>query len=871
MNSKKETILSYIIKKTENTTIEFEFTTEFLAERLNMQRSNVSAILNQLVQELKLEKINGRPVIYKLSNYSLSNDRSSFGKLIGAENSLKTPIQLAKSAIMYPDKKIILLIGEKGCGSSLFASTIYNYAVEKGVLTNTSAYIKVNCSYYVDRMDKLKEILFSNENSILLQANNGVLFLDHIHLLSKEDHSIIFDLITATTNQYNILLVFSSLPFESTENHYLDKIPFKIKLPSFKQISLSERFEFVQQQLILEATKMNRKIQVDSVLLNALSLYLCEKNFKQLRSDIRIGCANGYTRCFNDAALNVVLKIEDFPSYVSKGVLINKKNSVQIQEIIYQDYIYSFSKDGIEKREDVDKKDKTIYEWVDNKAADLKNQGFQLNDIEAIIAEELKERIRKLTHDIEKNDISLESLSKVVDKKLIEFTDQFLKEASLRFKKVYPSSVFYGLSLHLSATVEQRVKRKRINQNIISEAKKHNDEYKFSLMFVEKLSEEFNIDIYSDEAALITMFITQKNDEENYLEHPSFLIAMHGESTATSVAEVVSVLTQSNRVYSYDLSLDKELELAYEELKALILQIGNSKGILMMFDMGSVRTMAESISKETKIPITFVVSPTTLLALECARKVMFHDDMNEIVEGIKETFENCYSYIMQHYHRTQMDNVIIALCMTGEGGAIQIKRYLDKNLDIENVEIIPLGMNNSKNLVDAVNHLRETKNIIYIIGAENPNLHNIPFISVSQLFSLSPNKLSLLLSIGGTEVKIKGKIEYARICNKIKEELPDLDIDIIKRLLPKIIDSIDEKYPLNDSQKIGMFMHIAGSINRLISGSPLLEFETNGEYIKNNKRIYNDLIDFVKPIEDHFEIKYQDQEFESLIRMIKKI
>ena len=35
---------------------------------LNIQRSNLSAILNELVRENKLEKISGRPVLYKIHN-----------------------------------------------------------------------------------------------------------------------------------------------------------------------------------------------------------------------------------------------------------------------------------------------------------------------------------------------------------------------------------------------------------------------------------------------------------------------------------------------------------------------------------------------------------------------------------------------------------------------------------------------------------------------------------------------------------------------------------------------------------------------------------------------------------------------------------
>ena len=135
---------------------------------------------------------------------------------------------------------------------------------------------------------------------------------------------------------------------------------------------------------------------------------------------------------------------------------------------------------------------------------------------------------------------------------------------------------------------------------------------------------------------------------------------------------------------------------AYEELKALLIEISNGREVLMMYDMGSLKTMGETIAKETGINIHFLVSPTTLLALECARKITMNNNVTEILDDLKLTYESYYPYVMENYKRTTMKNIIIALCMTGEGGAIQIKQYLDKHLDIENAEVIPLAMNNTK-------------------------------------------------------------------------------------------------------------------------------------------------------------------------------
>ena len=122
MQLKKDTILSYIEEKLiDSYNSNKGFTTQEISVALNMQRTNVSAILNNLVKENKLVKTKGKPVRYFLSgNYQDVNNVESFDKLIGNNSSLKNAIRLAKAAIMYPDEKVcVLLKGEIGTGKNI--------------------------------------------------------------------------------------------------------------------------------------------------------------------------------------------------------------------------------------------------------------------------------------------------------------------------------------------------------------------------------------------------------------------------------------------------------------------------------------------------------------------------------------------------------------------------------------------------------------------------------------------------------------------------------------------------------------------------------------------------------------------------------
>ena len=67
MKTTKETIFEFIQKElVTNETCKDGISTIMIAQQYQLQRSNVSALLNELVKEGKLEKTNTRPVLYTL-------------------------------------------------------------------------------------------------------------------------------------------------------------------------------------------------------------------------------------------------------------------------------------------------------------------------------------------------------------------------------------------------------------------------------------------------------------------------------------------------------------------------------------------------------------------------------------------------------------------------------------------------------------------------------------------------------------------------------------------------------------------------------------------------------------------------------------
>ena len=121
--------------------------TKTLASLLNMSRANLSHELNDLYKEGKLCKTTGRPVLFFLPDNK--NTKSQLDLLAENNISLKSAVEQAKAAILYPPKGMnCLILGSTGVGKSMFASLMHKYALEMNVKPEDSPFIVFNCADY---------------------------------------------------------------------------------------------------------------------------------------------------------------------------------------------------------------------------------------------------------------------------------------------------------------------------------------------------------------------------------------------------------------------------------------------------------------------------------------------------------------------------------------------------------------------------------------------------------------------------------------------------------------------------------------------------------------------------------------------------
>ena len=876
--------------------------TNEIANNLDIKRANVSKILNELYTEGKVLKIKGKPVLYKI-NLNSNSRKTTFSinidNIIGGNKSLKNSVQQAKAAMLYPPHGLnTLLLGETGVGKTMFAELMHRFAIESSIYSPEAPFISFNCADYANNPQLLLARLFGckkgaytgadkDQIGFVERANKGILFLDEVHRLPPEGQEMLFYLMdkgeftplgeTENFKKSEVLIICATT--ENTDTTLLQtfrrRMPMNITLPSLRDRTYQERFDLICEFLRIEAARIGREIIVSPNSLRCLLLYNCPSNIGQLKSDIQLGCANGFLKCISKGEKAINLYNTDFAPHVRQGLILYKNHMEEIDKIVPDNKKLSFKSNGSEELLEIVKSElpNNFYESIADKVQNFQERGVDEEDISIVLSSEINSYFKKLVSDFDK-DINKDEIAKLVSSDIIEIVEDLLQTAVSTLGRVFPSKTFYGLCLHIDSTIKRLNSGKNIiNNTLKSIMEEHRDEYALALSFAGRIEKKFSIKLPLDEVGFIAMFLTLgKNPDLDEINHPIVVVAMHGASTASSMVDVAKKLINAHNIYAYNMSLDKNATVAYTELKDLILENHKNAGVLLLVDMGSLKMFATLIEEETGIKINVIEMASTLTVLECARKAIIDKNVDNIWYSVQESHLNYLDSnvkTLKENFKVKSDNIIITVCSTGEGSAIILKEMIQKKLDTKNsnVQIIPLNIDNIQEFYSTVNGLGKNKNIVAIVGTFNPEIYDIPFISISEIFN--DTSLSRLKSLLNNNLENN----YISIINAHKDKItPFINENIYKHFILDFLKFIENNFSSLDENKIiGLIIHIACAMERLYNKeeSPICEVKEKLLSLYNSEYILLD--SFFKSYLDIIKIKFNIDEICFILRTIKEI
>lgn len=877
--------------------------TDEVATRLNIQRPNVSSDLNALAKAKRLEKVDGKPVLYKVTSSNKSIDHSPLegsvlDTIIGADKSLKTSVQQAKAAVMYPPLGLhTLLLGETGVGKSMFAEAIFSYAQNIGRLKNNAPFVAFNCADYAHNPQLLLVQLFGAKKGcytgaerdrigLVEKANHGILFLDEVHRLPPEGQEMLFYLIdkgafrsmgeVEAYRKVEVLIICAT-----TENvgssllaTFTRRIPMIIKLPAIRERTLNERWELIKNFFSREVEILKVPVSVSPNALKAFMLYDCSNNIGQLKSDIKLSCA----RAFLDYASgkDKLLKVhsEDLPEYILRGFIKYKQYRDDIDKMgLTKDIIFQFSNEAEYPVKDHNVIN--IYEVLEQKMRNLKAKGMGEQDVQLIMGLDIDTYIQQYMANFRKG--NLEELYKVVDRKIVTVTQDFLWYCTEQLSKQFNDTILFGMSIHISSTLERIREGKTIyNPHLAEIQKTYSSEFSVATHLGVLLKDNFGVQIPAAEIGFITMFLAF--DEYPPSENSGrvgVIIAMHGTSTATSMAEVANRLLGQKRALGYDMPLDKKTEVALDEISQLVEQQNEKQGVILLVDMGSLVMFGDIIQERTSIPIKTIEMASTPMVLEATRKALMRASLDEIYHAVT----NLSPYIGRIYtnpksHNYLKDDVIVTACITGKGTAIKLKNMIEKSCLVQgrNFHIIPLEISNMEDFNQKLLSIKQEKNIIAVVSSLKPQDKTVNYVSTKDLiegkWDMMPSGIMSSCVIPNLKTgSVMAKLRFMQ--NAINENLNIDGQKFMEAFNLFYLALEDMNMAISEDASIGLILHLACVVEKLIAHEPIAIVKSIENLDLHKYRGSCNLVKAaLQPLEETFKIKLPNSEYYNVVKLI---
>lgn len=887
---RKDKILAYVLEKTadlkeQDIEIGGGVTAMEVAGILDILRSNASRDLNALTREGILAKTDTRPVRYynaEISAYrplekkvksfkEFPNDTKAaninivaptksdlFLNMIGAGGSLANQISQAKAAIFYPPKGLnTLVIGPTGSGKTYFANAMYQYAQENKLIAKNKSLVVLNCADYAHNPQLLMSHLFghvkgaytgavSSSQGLLEKADLNMLFLDEIHRLPPEGQEMLFYFMDTGTfspmgdtgekkkSAVRIVCATTEDPNSALLATFNRRIPIVITLPSFQNRPAVEQVNLLKYLISIEAKRVQKNIQIEDKVMQAILGSVTYGNVGQLKSVIQMVCARGFLESVNNKS-DILLKYDTLAGILKDGYDTVALNQALRHELVH--YIEPWTTitpiDDIMRIEsDTYELPYNLYEIIGDKVAMLKDSQVANQDINRFITTDIDLHLKSFY----KNTIfstKEEGLKDIVDVEIIEMTKkvQQMVEDILQFS--FSKKFLYAMSLHISSfikRIQEGIFVHNDNVHLKEFVHNHKEEYRAALTVKAQIEAHYQISVPPVEVNYLTMLLVSLRTEEQQGQ-VGIVIAAHGVATASSMKDVVATLLGSTNLYAVDMPLEMNPKEAYPKVKAAIEEADNGAGVLYLTDMGSLTTFGQKIMNETSIRVETHDMVTTPMLLEAARKTQFSA---QNVTSMSEELKRFRGYSTQKSPiegnlvetgnplvNNDKPQIIVTICATGEGTALKLQEVIEDILAdyLElTISVVPISILNYRGQLE---ELQKDYTVVAACGSIDPKI-DAPFIAIEEL--LSENGKQFLHSIlSGIEMEEEHKIiprlskencveymdQYATFINpsKIINPVWDFCYTMEKHL----------NHKFDHSFNLGMMLHLSGMIERIVT------------------------------------------------------
>ena len=415
------------------------------------------------------------------------------------------------------------------------------------------------------------------------------------------------------------------------------------------------------------------------------------------------------------------------------------------------------------------------------------------------------------------------------------------------------------------------------NDSIRKMVKEYPAEYEVALDIKALILDAYQIEIPLEEVEYLTVLLVSLKKEKP-TGRIGIVVAAHGNSTATSMVQVVKQLFGSDNLVAVDMPVEMKPRVALEEIINAVEQVNNGSGVILLVDMGSLGTFSEEIHRRTGILVRTVDMVTTALVLEVARKTELLDtDLDRLFHSLKN-FSGYGNNLNQEPEQEvpqpnqSLKKAIVAICASGQGTAQRMKDIIEKYLaevGEKELEVLPISI---VEMAAVLKKLQTNYQLIAVTGIVDPKI-GVRYIPMELLFSGEAKSILQELVLDAEDIfepVVLDDQQSWEICQDyLRTNFTFINAEKVMEPFWTFTQKLTEVFLgglTNQAFTINMIMHLGGMVERIVRQDCLtVPEDQRSDY---NLERFQQVKEIAKIVEEALLIKIPPEELYYLVQIL---
>lgn len=580
-----------------------------------------------------------------------------------------------------------------------------------------------------------------------------------------------------------------------------------------------------------EATRIQRTITLTEDVVKALIGSVSFGNIGQLKSNVQLVCARGFLNHMQQDEIEIDL--DELPEGIRSGLMVlgNRRDELaELSKILEPTVRVQPNQNLNNIQSDSYELPYNLYDIIGDKAALLKADGLDQEAINHFISTDINVHLKSFYKDHGFSFNSENKLSEFVDQKVITVTNRIYDLVRTRLNYEFQQNFVYAMSLHISSFLKKihLGEERHTNDNIRQMVADYPKEFEVAKEIRTFIGDSFKVSIPESETYYLAVLLVSLRTAHSSGKI-GVVVAAHGNSTASSMVQVVQQLLEVDQVAAVDMPLDMPPTVALKKIEESVQAVNDGSGVILLVDMGSLATFNNEIQRETGVIVRTVDMVTTSIVLETVRKAsVIGTDIDSLYESLRKfrgygSVEQPEGHLSNHHRKA-----ILAICASGKGTAQRIKELIQSSLSKrqnQNVEVVTLSVADLKTELEPIQRQYQ---LIATTGIIDPKI-DAPFISLERFIDQDVDQLLeeiLLENDLSFEQDVElGEEQAEEICFKYMEQNltfvnPRKVIEPLWQFGHQLINDLELTDAIPGFQ-INFVLHSAGMIERIVLKQPL--------------------------------------------------